>query len=130
MKLKEVKVTDTNGEVKKFLSVADCASYYCMTETAVRSRLHGGVKGEMRKFEYTGKIYSKAPHNKDSKTYKKPFNSCGADEIPYETLGTRVCITECGIMNGVKVGSVKCKCCARHRGQDRERHLVACGVNK
>lgn len=124
-------VTEIDGTRRIFNSVVETADYYCMTQTAVRNRIEGIVKNEVRKFEYTGEVLRKPPYNKKNKDdVIKTFNNGGFDEVSYETIGTRLCITECVKMKGVKVGSVRCKCCLRHRGQDRERHLVACGVKK
>lgn len=126
---REIIVTENDGTRRTFNNVKEAAEFYGMGVGAVRNRARGTIKSEKRKFEY-----GKRRNNSKTPTVKtkggKPWNESGYEEIPYETIGTRVCVTECTKNKAIKVGSVMCKACFNHRGQNRELHLVACGIKK
>lgn len=131
MNMKEVAVTELDGTRRVFISEAEVCRFYGLTHSSLKRRLRGEAKCETRKFELTGRVNNGEPHNKgtgrpeEGKT-EKPFNPLGFPEIPYETIGTRVCITPCPYNKSVKIASVRCQCCYSYHGHSRERHLVAC----
>lgn len=120
----EVSVTEKDGSEFLFKSVAEAARHYNMTETAVRNRLNGNVNAEFRKFKYTGRkihtLSGKTSFDKDLPDEIKVY------DIPYETYGTRICITQCQHRPQYKVGSVGCQACCKFRDIDRENHIVKC----
>lgn len=129
MKAYEVIVTEEDGSEKRFNSCVECCKFYGLSDAALSHRIKGEVKKEKRIFRY-GETIHKSPYNKGKGKLSKPFNPNGNEEIPYEVIGTRMCITPCKKKPRIKVGSVLCKGCPNHRGQDRARHLVACGTLK
>ena len=125
----EVIVTEIDGTKRIFKSVTKAGEYYGVTSTAITNRILGKVKSDPRKFEYTGKKhigeYGKKRQAKDEE------NNTGIKsnrkEIPYETLGTKVCITLCQHRKDIKVGSALCQGCIKFRGINRHKHIVICG---
>lgn len=129
MIMREVIVTEPDGTKRIFPSVAKTGEYYGTTATAITNRILGKVKGDPRKIEYTGKTFVGA-HNKkkgckddDDDT---PVN-IKREEVQYETIGTRVCITPCKYRANIKVGSSRCQGCSRFHGINRDKHVVICG---
>lgn len=125
----EVIVTEVDGTKKIFNSVSQAGEYYGITSTAITNRILGKVKSDPRKFEYTGKK-SVAEKRKNRQIKDKdddtPLKS-SRKQVPYETLGTRVCITLCQHRKDVKVGSMLCQGCLRFHGINRDKHIVICG---
>ena len=127
---REVKVTEIDGTVKIFPSVKETALYYGITSTAIVSRITGEMKNDPRKFEYTGRILidghvKRSRKDEDDHTPDRKER----EEIHYETIGTRLCVTVCKYKTnaGVKVGSVLCQGCGRFKGINRDKHIVICG---
>ena len=121
----EVIVTEIDGSKKAFNSVKEAASYYRMSSTAIRNRLTGIVKEEQRKFEYGNIGCSVLKHRMSEDELKDRY-----ENIQYETLGTRLCITPCRLNGDIKVGSALCQGCIRFRGMDRVNHIVLCEKRK
>lgn len=129
MIMREVVVTEIDGTKKIFPSVSKAGEYYGTTATAITNRIIGKVKSDPRKFEYTGKTFIGA-HNKKRGCKDIEDDTPGRmkhKEVPYETLGTRVCITLCNHRSDIKVGSSLCQSCNRFHGIKREKHVVICG---
>ena len=125
----EIIVTEIDGTKKLFPSLKSAGEFYGTTATAIRHRILGLVKNEPRKFEYTGKTCvnpQKKERSKKDEEDNTPCDNKNRKEIPYETLGSRVCITLCQHRKGVKVGSVRCQGCLRFHGIDRNKHIVIC----
>lgn len=140
MNMKEVVVTEQDGTRRVFKSEEEVCRFYGLTHSALKRRIRGEVKSETMKFEATGKVNNGEPHNKGvekaekkearipmrMEVKEKPFNLSGYPEIPYETMGTRLCVTPCPHYKDVLIASVKCQCCNYYHGHSRMRHLVAC----
>lgn len=127
---REVKVTEIDGTVRIFPSVKETALYYSMSSTAISDRINGNTKNDPRKFEYTGRILTDCRvkrSRKDEEDHTPERKE--REEIHYETIGTRLCVTVCKYKTnaGVKVGSVLCQGCGRFKGINREKHIVICG---
>ena len=129
MIMHEIIVTEIDGKNKVFRSVSQAAEYYGISATAITNRILGKVKTDPRKFAYTGKTYVggriKARPCKDEDD-DTPTKLC-REEVPYETIGTRICITICKHRHNIKVGSIACQVCNRFHEIKRERHVVICG---
>ena len=125
----EVIVTEIDGTKRLFPSVSKAGEYYGTTATAITNRILGKVKSDPRKFEYTGKTYVGGQIKKRDKKDEEDDTPCNLkrEEIPYETIGTRVCITLCKHRKNVKIGSIKCQECAKFHGINRDKHIVICG---
>lgn len=129
MIMHEVAVTELDGTKKIFRSVQKAAEYYGKSSTAITNRILGKVSTDPRKFEYTGKTFVGGRINKRNEKDEEDDTPCKLKrhEVPYETIGTRVCVTLCQHRNGVKVGSLKCQTCNRFREIQRDKHIVICG---
>lgn len=121
----EVIVTEADGSKKVFPSVKDAAEFYKMSSSSIRNRITGFVKDGLRTFEY-GAIGNSRLVSRMNKHGKE----MAYDNIPYETLGTRLCITPCPSNGELKVGSARCQGCSRFQGIDREKHIVFCEKRK
>ena len=140
--MKEVIVLDSNGNiVERYPSLRDLAAAYNVNHATVVYWLRKGAERDGKTFDYANpeqKTTYKPRQKKDpseaagqekcEEEKEEPLDRVNNTIIPYETIGTRLCITPCPfkLAPKPKVGSYLCQSCASFRGISRKTHEVAC----
>lgn len=106
-----------NGKTTRYETIKEAAVAIGISPNALGSRI--------RRNANDGRIYQFIPKSSTMEaggvTYER-----GRQRVPYETLGSRVCITPCKHKEWVKIGSVLCQACGSFGGINRSEHVVLC----
>lgn len=107
-----------NGKITRYESARAAAKGLGINMNTLYNRLSGKVDD--------GRTYIHVTDTEIKGNELKILGENTKSKVPYETLGTRVCITPCPHKRNVKIGSVLCQSCPSFRGISRSEHVVLC----